>query len=162
MKIVAVLNRMENSKEKDKNYLNAIKMFGGVPLLINESNLDLLELCGGILITGGYNKSSLDDYLIKYALDNKLPLLGICQGMQSMAMYGSNCCLTEVENHYEKEHCVYLEESNLKRIIGKDKIIVNSYHHMQIKSASIFDVVAYSEDKVVEAIENKNHPFQIL
>ena len=161
MKIVAVLNRMENSKEIDSYYLNAIKEFGGVPLLINESNIKLLKLCGGILLTGGDNKGKLDDYLIKYALDNKLPLLGICQGMQSMALYGTDNELINVDNHYKKNHLVILNDSKLKSIIRKDCVTVNSFHHSKVISSKIFDIVGYSEDKVIEAIENKNHPFQI-
>ena len=82
MKLVAVLNRYENSKEIDLYYMKAIKKFGATPILISEDNLDLLEKCGGILLTGGDNKGALDDYLIKYSFDNKIPLLGICQGMQ--------------------------------------------------------------------------------
>ena len=86
MKLVAVLNRMENTKEIDKYYLNAVSNNGAIPILINENNLDLIKFCGGILITGGDEKGALDDYLIKFALDNNLPLLGICQGMQSMSL----------------------------------------------------------------------------
>lgn len=161
MKIIAVLNRMENPKEIDRYYLNAIELFGGFPLLIDESNLELLKLCGGILLTGGDNKGSLDDYLIKYALDKNLPLLGICQGMQSMALYDTNNELINIDNHYKKNHSVILNDSRLKNIIGKEKIIVNSFHHSQVTSSNVFDIVGYSDDGVVEAIENRNQPFQI-
>ena len=161
MKIVAVLNRMENSKEIDKYYLDAVKKFGGIPLLINESNLDLLKLCGGILLTGGDNKGNLDDYLIKYALDRKLPLLGICQGMQSMALYGTDNELAKADYHYKVEHYINLNNSRLKEIIKEGRVLVNSYHHSKVISSKIFDVVAYSEDGLIEAVENKNHSFQI-
>ena len=56
MKLVAVLNRYENSKETDLYYMKALKKFEATPVLINEDNLDLLEKCGGILLTGGDNK----------------------------------------------------------------------------------------------------------
>lgn len=161
MKIVAVLNRMENSKEIDEYYLNAIKSYGGVPLLINEYNLDLLKICGGILLTGGDNKGNLDDYLIKYALDNNLPLLGICQGMQSMALYKTENKLSDVENHYKKNHQVILYNSKLKNIIKENNICVNSFHHSMVTSSKIFDVVGLSDDGIIEAVENNNHPFQI-
>lgn len=161
MKIVAVLNRMENSKEIDEYYLNAIKLYGGVPLLINEYNLDLLKICGGILLTGGDNKGKLDDYLIKYALDNNLALLGICQGMQSMALYKTDNKLSDVENHYKKNHQVILNNSNLKSIINEKTIYVNSFHHSMVTSSKIFDIVGLSDDGIIEAIENNNHLFQI-
>lgn len=162
MKIVAVLDRYENAKNtEDKYYLEAIKKFGGVPILINEYNLEMLELCGGIVLTGGDNKGKLDDYLISYALKNNLPLLGICQGMQSMAMYETNNKLVDVDNHYKCEHHVYLEESNIKKIIGNDKLFVNSFHHQQIKFSKVFKIAGKSSDGVVEVVENTLHPFQI-
>lgn len=161
MKLVAVLNRMENTKEMDINYLNAVSDNGAIPILINENNLELIKLCGGILLTGGDEKGSLDDYLIKYALDNNLPLLGICQGMQSMALYNTNNKLVDVSNHYKCEHIINIEDSKLKNIIGKSEIIVNSYHHQQVLSSKEFKVIARSCDGVIEALESSNDIFQI-
>lgn len=161
MKLVAVLNRMENTKEMDINYLNAVSDNGAIPVLINENNLELIKLCGGILLTGGDEKGTLDDYLIKYALDNNLPLLGICQGMQSMALYNTNNKLVNVSNHYKCEHVINIEDSKLKNIIGKSEIIVNSYHHQQVLSSKEFKVIARSYDGVIEALESSNDIFQI-
>lgn len=165
MKIVGVLYRLENSKEIEVNYLKAIKKYGGVPILINEYNLDLLNICKGILITGGDDKGLLDDILIKYALDNNLSLLGICQGMQSMAIYSTTDELISIDNHYKKDqkyaHKVYLKESKLRKIINKDIIEVNSYHHQTVKLSNMFEIVGLSEDNVIEAIENPYHKFQI-
>ena len=64
MKLVAVLNRIENTKEMDINYLNAVSDNGAIPVLINENNLELIKFCGGILLTGGDEKGTLYDYLI--------------------------------------------------------------------------------------------------
>ena len=161
MKLVAVLNRMENTKEKDINYLNAVSDNSAIPILINENNLELIKFCGGILLTGGDEKGALDDYLIKYALDNNLPLLGICQGMQSMALYNTNNKLVDVYNHYKYEHIINIEDSKLKNIIGKSEIIVNSYHHQQVLSSKEFKVIARSCDGVIEALESNNDIFQI-
>lgn len=161
MKLVAVLNRIENTKEMDINYLNAVSDNGAIPVLINENNLELIKLCGGILLTGGDEKGLLDDYLIKYALDNNLPLLGICQGMQSMALYNTNNKLVNVSNHYKCEHIINIEDSKLKNIIGKSEIIVNSYHHQQVLNSKEFKVTARSCDGVIEALESSNDIFQI-
>lgn len=161
MKLVAVLNRMENTKEIDKYYLNAVSNNGAIPILINESNLELIKFCGGVLLTGGDEKGTLDDCLIKYALDNNLPLLGICQGMQSMALYSTNNKLVNASNHYKCEHIINIEDSKLKNIIGKSKILVNSFHHQQVLTSKKFKIVARSDDGVVEAIENSCGVFQV-
>ena len=164
MKKVCILKRSENTEKENNYYINAIKKYGGNPILIDDSNINRLDECCGILITGGYTKGSLDDCLIEYALKNNLPLLGICQGMQSMAMYQSNLRLEEVFNHHQKEgyvHEVFLTHSNFKKIIGKDKIKVNSYHYQTVRGSNFFSIVGISNDGLIEVVENKNHPFQI-
>lgn len=161
MKKICVLKRSENTDVENEAYLNAISKFGGNPILIDRDNIDELKNCSGILITGGFSKGDLDDYLISYALENNLPLLGICQGMQSMAMYDTSNLLVDVDNHYQEDHFVILDDSNLRKIIDKDKFIVNSFHHQQVKSSKLFRVVGKSLDGVIEALENENHPFQI-
>lgn len=164
MKKVCILKRSENTEKENNYYINAIKKYGGNPILIDVSNINRLDECCGILITGGYTKGSLDDYLIEYALKNNLPLLGICQGMQSMAMYQSNLRLEEIFNHHQKEsyvHEVFLTDSNFKKIVGKDKIKVNSYHYQTVRGSNFFSIVGISNDGLIEVVENKNHPFQI-
>lgn len=164
MKKVCILKRSENTEKENNYYINAIKKYGGNPILIDDSNINRLDECCGILITGGYTKGSLDDYLIEYALKNNLPLLGICQGMQSMAMYQSNLRLEEIFNHHQKEsyvHEVFLTDSNFKKIVGKDKIKVNSYHYQTVRGSNFFSIVGISNDGLIEVVENKNHPFQI-
>ena len=161
MKLVAVLNRYENSKEIDLYYMKAIKKFGATPILISEDNLDLLEKCGGILLTGGDNKGALDDYLIKYSFDNEIQLLGICQGMQSMALYNTNNTLVDVQNHYNCKHLVKLNDSKFKDIVGKDEVLVNSYHHQQVLDSKEFKIVGKSSDGVIEVVEGVYPFFQI-
>ncbi len=164
MKNICVLKREENTDIENNFYIKAIKKYGGNPILIDYKNIDDIYKCSGILITGGDKKGELDDYLIKYALDNNLPLLGICQGMQSMALYDSNEHLKKINNHYQREgyaHKVYLKESRLKHIIKNSVIHVNSHHNETPKISKIFSIVGVSEDNLIEVVENSNHKFQI-
>lgn len=164
MKNIAILHREENKGELENNYIKAVQKFGGIPILITEQNLLKLEECDGIILTGGDKKGKLDDILIKYALDKKIPLLGICQGMQSMALYGTSNKLIKINNHHHDKtykHPVILSDSKLKNIIGKNKIEVNTYHYEAVTSSKYFNIVGVSDDLVIEAIENKNHSFQI-
>lgn len=164
MKKVCILKRFENTEEENKYYQNAVQMFGGIPLLIDEDNLHQLEMCQGIIITGGFHKGNLDDYLIEYAINHSLPLLGICQGMQSMALYHTNQRLEKIENHHKEEgyqHQVNLKTCRLSQILGKHEILVNTYHYEMVKDSKKFQIVGYSSDGVVEAVENSNHRFQI-
>lgn len=164
MKKVCILKRIENTEKENEYYQDAIKSFDGEPLLIDENNLQQLGICQGIVLTGGFHKGNLDDYLIGYAISHNLSLLGICQGMQSMALYHTQESLESVENHHQKEgyqHEVKLRKSNLSRILEQSKIMVNSYHYEQVKNSKEFEIVGVSRDGVIEAIENPNHRFQI-
>lgn len=164
MIIIGILERLENLGNNNERYIEAIKRFGGTPLLIGEYNQELLSICNGLLITGGNTKEPLDDVFIEYARKYDLPLLGICQGMQSMALYQTDHKLEPVRNHHQGEgyqHEVFFNNSKLKEIIGKEKIKVNTYHYQTVRESKYFDIVGKSEDGILEALENSAHPFQI-
>ncbi len=164
MTIIGILERLENLGNNNERYIEAIKKFGGTPLLIGEYNRELLSICNGLLITGGNTKEALDDIFIEYALNHDLPLLGICQGMQSMALYQTDNKLEPILNHHQGEgyqHEVFLKNSKLKEIVGKEKIKVNTYHYQTVKESKYFSIIGKSEDGVMEAVENSSHPFQI-
>ena len=52
MKKVCILKRSENTEKENNYYINAIKKYGGNPILIDDSNINRLDECCGILITG--------------------------------------------------------------------------------------------------------------
>lgn len=164
MILIGILQRLENLGNNNDRYIEAIKRFGGTPLLIGTYNQEFLSLCNGLVITGGNTKEELDDIFIRYALEHNLPLLGICQGMQSMALYETNNHLVSVLGHHLGEgyqHEVSLKKSRLQEIIGKDKIKVNTYHYQTVEESKCFTIVGRSEDGLIEALESSSHPFQI-
>ena len=62
----------------------------------------------GILLTGGPigtapERDALDECLITYALSNKIPLLGVCRGMQSIILHHKGT-LKKVEDHIAVLH----------------------------------------------------------
>lgn len=166
-----LLIRKENSDYANKMYIEAIEKFGGEVVLIydyssEEECLDYLKEVSGILLPGGDYVGPLDFFLIKYAIDNKLKLLGICQGMQSMALYGSSDKLVEIGNleHKKEEgyvHSVKLCNSRLKNIYGEEVIRVNSHHLQTVKNSYYFNIVGRSDDNLIEAIESNIGIFQI-
>lgn len=46
----------------------------------------ILKLCDGILIPGSYKLFEYDKFIYQYTLDNDIPVLGICGGMQLMGL----------------------------------------------------------------------------
>lgn len=166
-----LLIRKENSDYANKMYIEAIEKFGGEVILIyddysEEKCFDSLKEVIGILLPGGDCVGPLDFFLIKYAIDNNLKLLGICQGMQSMALYGSNDKLVEIDNleHKKEEgyvHSITLCDSKLKNIYGDEVINVNSHHLQTVKDSYYFKIVGISGDGLIEAIESNNDFFQV-
>lgn len=169
--MIGVLIRRENTSLANKYYVEAIERFGGEVVLIDDGDsrevLDYkLKMVTGILLTGGDDVGPLDFYLIKYALENNLKLLGICQGMQSMALYGSDDTLVSIKNFNHKReegyvHYVNFSDGRLARIMKKKRIRVNSHHLQTVKMSHLFSAVGYSDDLLIEAIESNNDIFQI-
>lgn len=169
--MIGVLIRRENSDVANEYYVKGIEKFGGTVILINDNDSrkeleDKLSRVDGILLTGGDDVGPIDFYLISYALENKLKLLGICQGMQSMCLYGSSLGLIPIGNDSHKRdegyvHGVTLSDGVLREVFGMSKVMVNSHHLQTISNSHLFRVVGYSDDGLIEAIEGNNGVFQI-
>ena len=115
---------------------------------------------------GGKNRYDYDRFITNYCLDNDIPVLGICLGMQLLATHKNRDTLVLVENHafpeVESVHEVCLDkDSYLYRIIGKSKFYVNSRHRYKVTEVGDFTVTGVTDDGVIEAIEDKSKSFAI-
>jgi len=137
----------------------------GIPINIEYNKLiESVNLCDGIILSGGENFHENDFKLIKYLVEKNIPTLGICLGMQSMAEYFNNRREIVVTNHYSTNKYVHKIKikrgSKLYKILNKDEILVNSRHHTAIPYTSMV-VSAKSEDNIIEAVELSNLNFFI-
>lgn len=89
-----------------------------------------------------------DAVLIQYAIDKRIPLLGVCRGMQSIILYYGGT-LKKIQNHVSVQHPIV-------RMTGEPVGVVNSYHNFSCdKIPSILELVIKSEDGEIEAIKSK-------
>ena len=162
------------------NYIRKLVSLGAVPLLIpfcDEKVIEeSLEMCDGLLLPGGNRIRPVNFEVIDYFYQKKKPILGICMGMQTLAMYSVNKENTEVKRIIEKiqtsDHWPVmikrdnstvtvhrdklLPGSKLATIIGKEEIEVNSIHRNCITEVgSEFLISGRSLDGVIEGIEYK-------
>jgi putative glutamine amidotransferase len=110
----------------------------------------------GILLSGGNDLGEYPDRdhtelaLIDYAFTKKLPLLGICRGMQILGQW-AGVQTKPVEHHVRKVHHVH-------GVINKH---VNSYHQQSLISCpKDFSVLAHDKDQEIEAIKHNTLPWE--
>lgn len=135
------------------------------PLLYNEEQI---KECGLPCL----ERDKMEVELLKTVIQNDKPTLGICRGIQLFnVVYGGTLYQdlpsqkpTYVEHHqtppYDQPiHQVQLlKDTPIYHLLKKEEISVNSYHHQAIKElSSLFEVMAYSEDHLIEGIY---HPYK--
>lgn len=118
--------------------------------------------CDGIILPGGSVFYENDFKIIDYLYKKNIPTLGICLGMQSMAEYFNNKQEIEVKNHYQTEKYVHLvrikKDTLLYKIMGKERIMVNSRHHSAIPYTTL-TINAISPDGIIEGVEDITKKF---
>jgi len=119
-------------------------------------------------------RDAMESELLKQAFERDIPVLGICRGIQFLNAYLCGTLYqdlpaqhhSDTEHHQkppydEPVHCVNIEkDSGLFRLLGKERLSVNSYHHQAIKEkAECLKTMAVSEDGIVEAVEMPEKKF---
>jgi len=156
------------------NYIKKIVENGAIPYLIPVCNDEIIEgtldNVDGVIFPGGerVTKFSLD--IMDYCYKHKIPVLGICLGMQTMAMYSVNMekdkrIIKKKDGHWPVQvlrdnndivvHKDYIEkDSKWYKIIQEEEIMVNSIHHCVVDEVgSKFRVSIKSFDDEIEGIE---------
>ncbi len=109
-----------------------------------------------------YDEYALDAKLIKYFLEHKKPIFGICGGHQELNIHlgGTIKKLDDADNHKDpvtKTHPITITEGSFVHDVFKaTRATVNSYHGWELgRIAPDLEVVARTDDGVVEAVESK-------
>lgn len=120
----------------------------------------LVQLCDGIVLTGGNHFVDNDFLLVQYLYKQDIPTLGICLGMQAMALsFGGYGEIKVGNNHYLKEHAIVIKKNSLLySILGVEQSVVNSRHKTGVQNTNLV-VSARAFDGVIEAVEDKKKKF---
>ena len=128
--------------------------------LLWDQVLYLVQLCDGIVLTGGDHFVDNDFLLVQYLYKQDIPTLGICLGMQAMALsFGGYGEIKVGNNHYLKEHAIVIKKNSLLySILGVEQSVVNSRHKTGVQNTNLV-VSARAFDGVIEAVEDKKKKF---
>lgn len=199
VKIGLAVRLHENRYVVNPDYVDALRKSGADPeILLPESRQGLSDrIVGldGILIPGGWDVhpkhydeeidgsegmddaiDALDMDLIRLALDQGIPVFGICRGLQviNVALGGSlfqdiPSMITNTHSHSHVEHPVFIHPASKLATIMPKEVQVNSFHHQAIKRlAPLLNSAALSDDGIIEAIEGDGiiavqwHPERML
>lgn len=114
----------------------------------------------------------LEDELISAAIQMKLPFLGICRGAQMLNVNRGGTLIQHLpdvvgdnrylqgEGNFAHMQMSVREGSLLSTIVGEQVENAALYHHQAIdEPGEGLQVVAYSPDGIVQAVEVEGHPF---
>lgn len=184
----------------NEDYARSIERAGGLPVLLpmveNDWIPDLMTTIDGLLLTGGEDvdpqqfaalpqaklgkivpkRDQADLTMAKWAYANQLPVLGICRGIQVMAVAAGQTLIQDIPSEwpgaikhvqqaprYYGSHSVTLVRGTLTHsIFNRETLSVNSYHHQALTAVPAdFILTAKAPDGMIEGIENPNHPFAV-
>ncbi len=178
-----------------EGYYQSIAKAGGVPVVIpplsdTATIINTLEHLDGLLLSGGADYDpryageepwpTLGDinqerdlpelFITQLAYNRQIPILGICRGIQTLAMVLGGHVRQDISDiqqvkHSQEEarnvatHRVTIDkDSILYHLYNESTLNVNSFHHQAVDDAGPrFHVVAKSEDGIVEAIESTEY-----
>lgn len=185
-----------------RHYFDAIRRAGGVAMALpaeGEGLEDALARLDGLLVPGGFfpsppevyvdndpaapaadgahPRASADLMALAWALRHKVPVLGICAGMQGLAVAAGAKMVRDVHAHTgtvldhlngappeERYHALDLVAgSRLRVVLGRAPLAVNSAHREAVVEVpdGLSVSARASADGVIEGIEVADHPFAL-
>lgn len=179
------------------NYAEAVATAGGLPLCLPPlaaHAADMLDSIDALIVTGGAfdippalygerqthasvtvkeGRTEAELLLLRGAMARGMPVLGICGGMQLLAVALGGTLIQHIPDsvpdalpheqpnpRHQAGHCVRIEAgSRLHGIVGAVSMAVNSSHHQAVRAPGRGVVSAVAPDGVIEGIEDGAAPF---
>lgn len=162
MTLIAVTQRTQIIAEHhetrdclDQRWYDFLLACNITPLII-PNNLEVAKKiiyqakCHGILLTGGNDSTQRSDterFLLDFSIQKKIPVLGVCHGMQFIQKYFGDA-LQKISGHVVENQEIWINGIREQ---------VNSYHDFgALNVSSDFTIWAKADDGVIKAIRHKH------
>lgn len=174
-------------------YLDAVAAAGGRPVLLPpdaSEDVSVLDRVDGLVIVGGADvdarryrqqphqtadtpRTSRDDselHLYRGARERDLPVLGVCRGLQVMAIaHGgslhqhlpevSSLVHREVPGQFVDHQATFAPGSLIATAMGATEATVNSSHHQAVADPGNLQITGWAADGTIEACEDDDGAF---
>ncbi|MBQ3745123.1 MAG: membrane dipeptidase [Prevotella sp.] len=205
MPVIGITGNYEDLTCKiGRGYYQSVVEAGGVPVIIppvadRHVIINTLQRIDGLILSGGgdYNplwageepspllhginqeRDNAELLITRLAYNRQIPILGICRGIQTLAMALGGKVKQDISDvatvkhsqdadHSEPTHSVTIEDDSILSGIYKSyssklkvecsKLLVNSFHHQAVSdSGAKFRVVATAPDGIIEAMESSEY-----
>ena len=102
---------------------------------LDEMDLDGIVLSGGDNIGENKKRDETENKILNYALEKKIPIIGVCRGMQLINKYfGGNLSIDNSTIHLAEKHNVDITHENFRTLFSSESFPVNTYHQNMIQA----------------------------
>lgn len=205
MPVIGITGNYEDLTCKiGRGYYQSVVEAGGVPVIIppvadRHVIINTLQRIDGLILSGGgdYNplwageepspllhginqeRDNAELLITRLAYNRQIPILGICRGIQTLAMALGGKVKQDISDvatvkhsqdadRSEPTHSVTIEDDSILSGIYKSyssklkvecsKLLVNSFHHQAVSDPGAkFRVVATASDGIIEAMESSEY-----
>ena len=202
MPVIGITGNYEDLTCKiGRGYYQSVVEAGGVPVIIppvadRHVIINTLQRIDGLILSGGgdYNplwageepspllhginqeRDNAELLITRLAYNRQIPILGICRGIQTLAMALGGKVKQDISDvatvkhsqdadRSEPTHSVTIEDDSIlsgiyksyssKLKVESSKLLVNSFHHQAVSDPGAkFRVVATAPDGIIEAMES--------
>jgi len=128
---------------------------------LDEMNVSGLVLSGGDNLGDDKTRDLTEIEIINYAISNKIPLIGICRGMQALNnFFGGSLQKRDDPEHIKNNHIINLSKDF--SFNNNNSMTVNSFHNNIIESEDLGkdlkSFAAHEGDNTIEGFVHTNHP----
>lgn len=183
--IVGITQRIDNVADRDElrdaldqRLVQWVRQAGFLPVTVPNTLLDINHSSeageertldswlqavqpGALILSGGNDigeypaRDTTERYLLSWAQTKRVPVLGVCRGLQMMAVW-AGVSLVKIEGHVGTRHHLMVSSKQ-----DEWPTSVNSYHNWGLAFCPDgFDVIGQAEDGSIEAIKHIKLPWE--